>query len=189
MKFLLKTFCIVALLLTFSANIVKAETLQGPVMGGISSGYGYRTDPFTGKNAFHHGIDLAAPYGAPIYAMQDGVVVKSRNMGGYGLCVVIDHFYSDIPQIPRIQTKYGHNSINFVKEGEYVKRGQVIALIGSSGRSTGPHLHFEVIYQGRSVDPIDYLTKLPSYLDYVAKIRTQKEYAYKKNYGTGMGGY
>lgn len=151
-----------------------AATITGPVAGSISSLFGLRNDPINGFSKFHHGIDIAAPYGAPVYAMQDGVVIESRNRGGYGLVVVIDHYYPDIPRVPRVQTYYGHCSTLIAKPGQFVRRGQVIALVGSTGRSTGPHLHFEVRYLSKPVDPIDYLVKLPAYLNYIAKVREHR---------------
>ena len=148
----------------------------GPVYGKISSGFGMRPDPFTGKIAFHSGIDIAADTGTPVYAIQDGVVIHSGKKGGYGNCIIIDHYYPDVPQIPRLQTLYGHNSALLVNVGDTVRRGQVIAYVGSTGRSNGPHLHFEVTYNGMYVNPMDYLYKLPSYLDYVAYVRSKNNY-------------
>lgn len=152
------------------------NSVAAPVMGSVSSGYGVRVDPFTGKMKFHDGIDISAPYGTPIYAMQDGTVIHSGLKGGYGLSIMIDSYYPDIPAIPRIVTLYGHTAVAFVNNGDKVKRGQVIALVGSTGHSTGPHLHFEVRYKGSPVDPYDYLVKLPSYLNYVASVRSRTKY-------------
>lgn len=158
-------------------EIVSAKyDVVGPAYGNISSGFGMRPDPFTGKQAFHSGIDIAASSGTPVYAIQDGIVIYSGVKGGYGNCVMIDHYYPDVPQIPRLQTLYGHNSTLAVKVGEPVKRGQVVAYVGSTGRSIGPHLHFEVRYNKMYVNPMDYLYKLPSYLDYVAYVRSKTRY-------------
>jgi len=148
----------------------------GPVLGRISSPFGMRPDPFTGKQAFHSGVDIAADSGTPVYAIQDGIVIHSGPKGGYGNCVIIDHYYPDVPQIPRLQTKYGHNSSIVVNVGDTVRRGQVISYVGSTGRSNGPHLHFEVTYNGMYVNPMDYMYKLPSYLDYVAYARSKNRY-------------
>jgi len=148
----------------------------GPVLGRISSEFGMRPDPFTGKPAFHSGIDIAADMGTPVYAIQDGTIIYSGKKGGYGNCVIIDHYYPDVPQIPRLQTLYGHNSSLLVNVGDNVRRGQVIAYVGSTGRSNGPHLHFEVSYNKQYVNPMDYLYKLPSYLDYVAYARSKNRY-------------
>ena len=135
-----------------------------------------RPDPFSGKIAFHSGVDIAADTGTPVYAVQDGIVIYSGVKGGYGNCVIIDHYYPDLPQIPRLQTLYGHNSALVVNVGDTVRRGQVISYVGSTGRSNGPHLHFEVTYNKMYVNPMDYLYKLPSYLDYVAYARSKNRY-------------
>jgi len=159
------------------SNVASAKyDVVGPVYGKVSSGFGMRTDPFTGKPAFHSGLDIAADMGTPVYAVQDGIVTYSGVKGGYGNCVILDHYYPDVPQIPRLQTLYGHNSQLLVHVGDRVQRGQVIAYVGSTGRSNGPHLHFEVSYNGMYVNPMDYLYKLPSYLDYVAYARSKNRY-------------
>ena len=156
--------------------------VAGPVYGKVSSPFGMRPDPFTGEMRFHSGLDFAADYGEPIYALQDGVVTFSDKNGNYGNCLIIDHYYRDIPQIPRIQTLYGHLAKFNVREGQTVKRGDVIAFVGSTGRSTGPHLHFEVRYNNSYADPVDYIYKLPAYLDYVAYVRSKNRYtSYNSN--------
>jgi len=122
-----------------------------PADGGwISSGFGYRTDPFTGHQEFHEGIDIADRMGSPIYAMGAGVVTYAGPNGGYGLMVEINHGNG-------LSTRYGHASKVLVKVGDRVRKGQEIALIGSTGRSTGPHVHFEVLQAGHQVDPSPYL--------------------------------
>ena len=121
-----------------------------PSYSRISSGYGNRTCPFHGKE-FHDGVDLAAASGAPILAFGPGTVTKSGWYGGYGNCVMIDHGGG-------IVTLYGHNSSIKVSVGQRVSRGQTIALIGSTGNSTGPHCHFEVRINGKTTDPLDYIT-------------------------------
>jgi len=150
--------------------------MAGPVKGRISSPFGSRVDPISNKWRFHSGIDIAAPSNTPIYAVQEGTVIFSGWKGAYGRCIIIEHKYNDIPKIPHIITKYAHNSRNIVKKGDYVKRGEIIGYIGSTGRSTGPHLHFEVVYKGNPINPIDYIKKLPSYLDYVAYVREKRRY-------------
>ncbi len=155
---------------------LKKHKMAGPVQGKISSPFGSRVDPFTSKWRFHSGIDIAAPANAPIYAVQEGKVIFSGWKGAYGRCIIIEHNYPDIPKIPHIITKYAHNSKNIVKKGSYVKRGDIIGYIGSTGRSTGPHLHFEVIYKGKAINPIEYIKKLPGYLDYVAYVRKKRKY-------------
>lgn len=124
-----------------------------PVIGGearLTSGYGMRRDPFTGRQRFHHGIDLAAPVGTPILAPRDGRVVFSGWRPGYGNLVEIRHEDGSV-------TRYGHNSKNSVQRGERVQAGAEIAQVGSTGRSTGPHVHFEVRREGRSVNPMPFL--------------------------------
>ena len=167
-----------SLLLLFPSDAfaVKKHKVVGPARGKISSPFGKRLDPFTKRWRFHSGIDIAAPQRTPIYAIQEGRVTFSGWKGGYGRCIIIDHNYPNIPKIPRIQTKYAHNHRNIVQEGDYVQRGDIIGYIGSTGRSTGPHLHFEVVYKGNPVNPMDYIEKLPGYLDYVAYIRAKKRY-------------
>lgn len=114
----------------------------------LSSGFGYRIDPLYKTTKFHSGLDFAATTGTPIYATADGVIVTAGNQGnGYGNHVVIDHGYS-------YRTLYGHmNSVKTVV-GKTVKRGEVIGYVGSTGKSTGPHLHYEVIKNNKQLDPI-----------------------------------
>ncbi len=118
--------------------------------GWYSSGYGYRKDPFTDRRAFHAGLDVSAHKGTPILSTADGVVKRSGKDGFYGLAVRIDHGNG-------IETVYSHNSENLVKRGEKVERGQIIARVGSSGRSTGPHLHYVVFVDGKHVNPLGYI--------------------------------
>ena len=122
-----------------------------PVMAATyTSGYGVRSDPFRGSAAMHAGIDLAAPTGTMIYATADGVVDRAEWSGGYGNMVEIDHGKG-------LQTRFGHLSRILVKAGERVTRGMPIALMGSTGRSTGSHLHYEVRIDGRAVNPVPFL--------------------------------
>ncbi len=121
-----------------------------PAAGSISSEFGNRKDPFTGIKKFHEGLDIAGNYGDDIYAAGDGTVTFSGYYGGYGRTVIIDHGRG-------ITTLYGHASSLLVKEGDVVKKGDLIAKIGSSGRSTGAHLHFEVMINGNKVDPLEFL--------------------------------
>jgi murein DD-endopeptidase MepM/ murein hydrolase activator NlpD len=117
----------------------------------FTSGYGTRTDPFRGGAARHQGIDLAAAYGTPIYATADGLVTDAGyNNGGYGNLVKIDHGRG-------IETRYGHMSAILVRSGQRVVRGQQIGRMGSTGRSTGNHLHYEVRIDGRAVNPIPFM--------------------------------
>ncbi len=117
----------------------------------FTSGFGVRTDPFRGRAALHPGVDLAAPFGTPVYATADGIVDRAEwNNGGYGNMVEIDHGHG-------IQTRYGHLSRYIVSDGQHVKRGQLIAYMGSTGRSTGSHLHYEVRLDGKAVNPIPFM--------------------------------
>lgn len=123
-----------------------------PVLNGwISSRYGKRADPFTGKQEMHKGVDVAGKEGSEVIAVAAGVVTWAGKRYGYGDLVEIDHGNGYV-------TRYGHNKEHKVKVGDTVKKGQVIALMGSTGRSTGPHVHFEVIQNGKTVDPQKYIT-------------------------------
>lgn len=116
----------------------------------MASGYGYRIHPIYKVRKLHTGTDFSAPTGTPIYATGDGKVsTYKRSRAGYGNHIVIDHGYG-------YQTLYAHMSKVDVKRGQKVKRGDVIGYIGSSGRSTAPHLHYEVIKDGRKINPINY---------------------------------
>ena len=118
--------------------------------GWMSSGYGYRTDPLSGKRAFHSGVDFAGPAGSPVLAVASGVVTNSRYRQGMGNLVEINHGGGYV-------TRYAHNEKNLVKVGDTVKKGQKVAVMGNSGRSTGPHVHFEVLHDGKSVNPLKYV--------------------------------
>ncbi|MCD4732648.1 M23 family metallopeptidase [bacterium] len=122
-----------------------------PVVGHIVSYMGNRIHPITGLIHFHRGVDIVAAWGTPIFAPADGVVSFAGTRGGYGTTCFIDHGYG-------IQTRYGHTSKLHVKVGDVVERGQIIADIGTTGMSTGPHLHFEVIIEGSVTDPMAYIT-------------------------------
>lgn len=118
--------------------------------GWISSKFGRRTDPFSGRIAWHQGVDFAGKEGADIISVAAGVVTWSGERHGYGQMVEVNHGNG-------FSTRYAHNKENLVKIGDVIKKGQVIALMGSSGRSTGPHVHFEVYKHGRPVDPSTYI--------------------------------
>ena len=124
--------------------------LGWPVSGEITSPYGYRTHPIWGTTIYHSGIDIGVDEGTPVHAADGGTVAWSGWMGGYGYAVVIDHGNG-------MSTLYGHNSELAVSEGQDVGKGQVIAYAGSTGNSTGPHVHFEVRISGDPVDPMGYL--------------------------------
>ncbi len=177
-KSLIRTLLIFFILAgVISVPCFAADSIQGPTMGRVSSFFGTRDDPFHGHKANHMGLDIAANAGTPVYAMQEGVVKFSGKKGGYGNCVKIDHFFYLVPELPQVTTLYGHMSKIYVSEGEIVRRGQVIGLIGSTGRSTGPHLHYEVFYKGRNIDPVEYLKKLPGYLSYANYVRKNQKLA------------
>ena len=120
-----------------------------------SSSYGWRPDPFTGRMAFHEGLDFSALRGTPIYAAAGGIVIAAVRTSDYGNLVKIDHGGG-------VETRYAHASKLLVHVGERVKKGQIIAEVGSTGRSTGPHLHFEVRSNGTPVDPRKFLQDRPS---------------------------
>ncbi|BFM06236.1 peptidoglycan DD-metalloendopeptidase family protein [Halioxenophilus aromaticivorans] len=122
--------------------------------GWMSSRYGRRTDPFNGKLAWHKGVDFAGKENAEIIAVAGGVITWSGERYGYGNMVEVTHGSG-------MATRYAHNKENLVKVGEVVKKGQTLALMGSSGRSTGPHVHFEVYKNGRPVDPASYIHRTP----------------------------
>lgn len=122
-----------------------------PVKGAaLNSGFGYRRAPFTNRWKFHSGIDLQADLGTPVMSSGPGTVLRAEWNSGYGRMLEIDHGYG-------ITTRYAHNSRLFVNPGERVARGQVIATVGMTGRTTGPHLHYEVRVDGAPVDPIEFL--------------------------------
>lgn len=140
--------------LLFDQKLEDQRTPAGmPAPGYISSGYGSRNDPFGRGRAHHMGIDIDANSGDPVTAAAEGVVSYSGVRSGYGNVVEIDHGNG-------YQTLYAHNSANLVRVGDVVRAGQRIAKVGSTGRSTGPHLHFEVKLNGRQVNPRQYLAKV-----------------------------
>lgn len=116
----------------------------------ISSKYGWRTDPFTGNKRWHGGIDIAAGWNAPIVAVNEGMVIHAGYRYGYGLSVEIQHKNG-------VTSRYGHMNKVIVKKGDIVSKDDLVGLMGSSGRSTGPHLHFEVLVDGKKIDPTPYV--------------------------------
>jgi murein DD-endopeptidase MepM/ murein hydrolase activator NlpD len=124
-----------------------------PTQGMVSSPFGLRKDPISGKEKFHQGVDIAAPAGTAVKAVAGGKVVLSGWVAGYGNLVEVDHGDG-------LVTRYGHNAQNLVSEGEHIQAGQPLALVGSSGRSTGAHLHFEVRRFGKPVTPESFLGDL-----------------------------
>jgi len=134
-------------------NLLNAVLPAGrPVQDGwVSSFFGFRADPFTGRRAHHDGVDIAGKKGDPIEVVASGIVSFSGERSGYGNLVEVNHGNGYV-------TRYGHNAINLVKEGDKVDKGQIVAMMGSTGRSTGPHVHFEVWRDGKVVNPIKYLS-------------------------------
>ncbi len=131
----------------------EAKPHAWPTEGGwLSSGYGQRTDPFTGLPAPHHGVDIANRFGAPVLAASRGIVTFAGKMKDFGYMVEIDHGYG-------YRTRYGHLSAVTVKVGDLVEDNQLIGRIGSTGRSTGPHLHYEVHRFGRHINPLPFLPR------------------------------
>ncbi len=121
-----------------------------PVEGMVTGSFGERIDPFNGEGAFHSGIDISSTYGHPVIAPADGVITLAEEMGGYGRLIQITHAHG-------LSTRYGHLSAFAVIPGQRVQRGDVIGYVGQSGRSTGPHLHYEVRINNTPVNPYKYL--------------------------------
>jgi murein DD-endopeptidase MepM/ murein hydrolase activator NlpD len=136
-----------------------------PVRGYLSSTFGQRKDPFTGERENHTGIDISTPTGRPVVATADGIVLYASRRGTYGNTIVIDHKYG-------MMTLYGHLSRYNVRPGRRVNRGDVIGYVGSTGRSRGPHVHYEVWVSGRAVHPLDYILEYAQTLN--AKMRERR---------------
>ena len=134
-----------ALMILFILPAAARADLELPVEGVVTSGVGWRVDPFgSGKLAFHRGIDIAVPVGTPVRSTRKGRVVFAGPRRGYGPTVIVEHGNGD-------RTLYGHNTLVRVQAGDLVEAGAVLALSGNTGRSTGPHVHYEQIASGRSV--------------------------------------
>jgi murein DD-endopeptidase MepM/ murein hydrolase activator NlpD len=131
-------------------QLIESTPSIKPTRGWFSSSFGYRIDPFTGRPKMHAGLDMAAAPGTPVVAPADGIVSFAGYEPGYGKLIAIDHGYG-------VKTRYAHNSKLYVKLGQKVKRRDVIAAVGNTGRSSGPHLHYEVRVNGLPVDPINYI--------------------------------
>lgn len=115
----------------------------------LASGYGYRRDPIYGATRFHEGLDFAAPTGTPVFATADGTVEVAERLGNYGNCIDVNHGFNYL-------TRYAHLSQIMVSPGQIVKRGEMIGRVGSTGKSTGSHLHYEVRYRGEPQNPVNY---------------------------------
>jgi murein DD-endopeptidase MepM/ murein hydrolase activator NlpD len=136
--------------LSTQADQLSLTPTLAPTVGVLTAGFGNRIDPFTGRPENHTGIDISTPAGNRIVAPANGTVVRVAWENGYGRCVEISHGYG-------VNTTYSHLATARVIEGQRVKRGDVIALVGSTGRSTGPHLHYEVHAAGKPVNPLDFI--------------------------------
>lgn len=121
-----------------------------PAKGFLSSGFGWRRSPFSGARTMHTGLDIANRVGTPVSAPARGSITFSGNDGAYGICITIDHGNG-------VVTRYAHLSKSLVKAGDYIQRGEVVGAIGNTGRSTGPHLHYEVLLNGMHVNPMRYI--------------------------------
>jgi len=135
-----------------TADWIRANAAPNlwPVEGQVTGSFGERIDPFNGEGAFHSGVDIGSSYGTPVVAPADGVVMMTETLGGYGKTIMIGHGNG-------ISTRYGHLSGYAVTAGQHVHRGDVIGYVGESGRSTGPHLHYEVRINDTPVNPYKYL--------------------------------
>jgi len=131
-------------------SLINATPNIKPSRGWFTSRFGYRVDPFTGRPEMHAGLDIAAPPGTPVYAPADGIISHVGFEPGYGKLVSIDHGYG-------VVTRFAHNSRVFVEQGQKVSRRDVISAVGSTGRSSGPHVHYEVRVNGVPVDPENYV--------------------------------
>jgi murein DD-endopeptidase MepM/ murein hydrolase activator NlpD len=123
-----------------------------PAHGWLTGSYGGRSDPFTGEPGFHQGIDISADKGQPVFATADGVIESASFSGDYGNLVVLRHAFG-------LTTRYGHLSAFATSTGKHVKRGDVIGYVGATGRATGAHLHYEIIANGRLINPLQLLTR------------------------------
>lgn len=130
-------------------SLLAAKPLGWPVKGWLTSSFGFRRDPFNGRRKIHEGLDIAARTGTPVVATADGIVSSVKTEPGYGKMVTIDHGYG-------YRTLYGHNSKYNVKVGQRVRRGDRIASVGNTGRSTGSHVHYEIRLNGVPVNPQKY---------------------------------
>ncbi len=136
----------------FTRAHVNVLPAAWPVNGRLMGGYGQRSDPFSGEGAMHTGIDISAPVGTPVKATGDGVVIHSSWNGGYGRCVIVDHGNG-------YQTWYAHLSRMDVMEGQEIRQGEIVGRVGTTGRATGPHLHYEVRIHSTPVNPYRFMQR------------------------------
>lgn len=155
------------------AEVVPAiMPLDKTKLRGDIGAFGLRMHPILRRYIGHDGIDMGAPTGTPVYATGTGLVVDQRPQSGYGIQIVIDHGFG-------YRTRYAHLSKNLVRPGQLVKRGEKIGEVGSTGRSTGPHLHYEVIYRDRPVNPINYISRDMSEEEFRAITESAKATTYE----------
>jgi murein DD-endopeptidase MepM/ murein hydrolase activator NlpD len=139
-------------------DVEQREALAGatpsiwPAHGWLTGTFGGRSDPFTGEPGFHQGLDISTEKGSPVFATADGVVESASYTGDYGNLIVIQHEFG-------LTTRYGHLSAFAVKPGQHVKRGDIVGRVGSTGRSTGAHLHYEILANGKLINPLQLLTQ------------------------------
>jgi murein DD-endopeptidase MepM/ murein hydrolase activator NlpD len=136
----------------FARTDVNLLPAGWPINGRLMSGFGHRSDPLSGEGAVHTGIDISAPMGTGVKATADGIVMRANWNFGYGRCVIVDHGNG-------YQTLYGHLSRIDVIEGQEIRQGEVVGLVGTSGKSTGPHLHYEVHVHSTPVNPYRFLSQ------------------------------
>jgi murein DD-endopeptidase MepM/ murein hydrolase activator NlpD len=136
-------------------RLVAATPSIWPAHGWLTGSFGGRADPFTGERGFHQGLDISTEKGRPVYATADGTVETASYTGDYGNLVVLQHEFG-------LATRYGHLSRFNVRSGDKVKRGDVIGFVGSTGRSTGAHLHYEILANGKLINPLQLLTRQPN---------------------------
>jgi len=136
--------------LVAQSQLLASTPSIAPVRGILTDGFGGRSDPFTGEQGTHNAIDISSAVGQPVRAPADGIVVKAEWANGYGNVIYLSHGYG-------YSTRYGHLSAYAVKPGAHVKRGDIIAYVGSTGRSTGPHLHYEVRLNNNPVNPLEFI--------------------------------
>jgi murein DD-endopeptidase MepM/ murein hydrolase activator NlpD len=136
----------------FTRGDVNVLPSAWPVNGRLMGGYGVRSDPFSGEGAMHTGVDISAPQGTPVKVTADGIVIHAGWNGGYGRCVIVDHGNN-------YQTWYAHLSRMDVIEGQEIRQGEILGAVGTSGRSTGSHLHYEVRIGSTPVNPYRFLAR------------------------------
>lgn len=162
-------------------RVLNSVPSQLPTHGYVSSGFGTRRSPFNRRRVHHNGVDFAVPRGSPVYATADGEVTYSGWYAGLGKMIVIDHGYG-------IVTRYGHNSALVAKVGDHVQRGEIIAKAGSTGRSTGSHVHYEVWINDHAIDPARFMFDIPGREATAVVMDPYPQGKAERNLGLAMGG-